>query len=168
MATATTETRTPVEIVREVFDEVLNRRDADALLDYWAEDIVEQFPVGTYRGREEVRGYFAEVFAALPDFHIEADRIVGDGETVFVKWRITGTFSGGRWNGIDPTGTAIELDGMDCFTIRDGLAVHNAVRYDTADFARQIGMLPPQDSAAERAMTAAFNGWTKLKARLRR
>ena len=167
MATAT-KTRTPVEIITELFEDVLNRRDADALLDYYAEDLVEELPTGTLHGREAARDYFAGVFAALPDFHIEPKHIFGEGEQVFVQWTITGTFSGERWMGIEPTGTAVQIEGMDCFTIRDGLVVHNSVRYDSADFARQIGMLPPQDSAAERAMTAAFNGWTKLKARVRR
>ncbi len=168
MADAVTETRSPTETIRELFGEVLNRRDADALVAYWAEDIVEEFPVGTFRGRDEVRRYFAETFAALPDFHIEAQRIVGEGETVFVKWRITGTFSGAQWMGIDPTGSRVEVDGMDCYTFRDGLVVHNHVIYDSASFARQIGMLPTQGSAADRAMTKAFNAQVRLRKRLRR
>jgi hypothetical protein len=56
---------------------------------------------------------------------------------------------------------------MDCFTFRDGAAVHNHVIYDQLSFARQIGMLPPKDSGPDKAMTAAFNAKTKLKKRLR-
>jgi steroid delta-isomerase-like uncharacterized protein len=169
MADAVTETRSPTEVIRELFEEVLNRRDPDALVRYWAEDIVEEFPVaGTLRGRDRVRAYFAETFAALPDFRIEAQRIVGERDTVFVKWRVTGTFSGAPWMGIEPTGSRIELDGMDCFTFRDGVAVHNHIIYDSASFARQIGMLPPQSSAADRAMTKAFNARVRLRKRLRR
>ena len=52
---------------------------------------------------------------------IEADRVFGDGEQVFVKWTITGTFTGEPWEGIAATGSSIELEGMDCFTVRDGL-----------------------------------------------
>ena len=165
--TATT-TRSPVELAREVFEDVLNRRDADALLPYWSEDVVEEFPIGTLQGRAKVRDYFAETFAALPDFHIEAQSIVGDEETVFVKWLLRGTFSGQSWMGIEPTGSSIELQGMDCFTIRDGLVVHNHVIYDAAAFARQIGMLPSQDSPADRALTRSFNARTRLRKRLSR
>ena len=167
MAATKTQTRTPVKIVRELFEDVLNRRDADAMTEYWAEDIVDELPVGTMRGREQVRAYFAETFAALPDFHIEVEHIVGEGETVFVKWCVTGTFSGQPWMGIEPTGSSIELDGMDCITIRDGLVAHNFVIFDGADFARQIGMLPPQESTAERVMTEGFNAWTRLRRWLR-
>jgi steroid delta-isomerase-like uncharacterized protein len=169
MADTVTETRAPTEIIREVFEEVLNRRDADALVPYWAEDLVEDFPVvGEVRGREQVRAYFADTFAAIPDFHIEAKRIVGEGDTVFVQWHLSGTFSGAEWMGLEPTGSRIELDGMDCFTFRDGVAVHNKVIYDSASFARQIGMLPPQDSVADKAMTKAFNARVRLMKRLRR
>ena len=168
MATATTESRTPVEIITELFTDVLNRRDADALLPYWAEDIVEDLPTGTLTGRIAMRDYFADVFAALPDFKIETQHLFGEGEQVFVQYTITGTFTGERWMGIEPTGTAITIEGMDCFTVRDGVAVHNAVRFDAADFARQIGMLPAQDSRTDRAMTSAFNALTKLKQRIRR
>ena len=168
MAQTATETRTPTEIVRHMFEDVLNQRDADALLPFWAEDIVDEFPTGPVRGREAVHAFFVETFAALPDFHIRADRIVGDAETVFVKWTLTATFSGEPWLGIEPTGDRIELEGIDCFTFRDGVAVHNFVRYDQVSFARQIGMLPADGSAADKAMTGAFNARTRLKKRLRR
>lgn len=160
------ETRRPVDLVRDVFERVLNQRDADALLPYWAEDLVEEFPVGIYRGRKAVRDYFAETFAAIPDFHIEARTIVGEGEKVFVRWHVSGTFSGARWMGIDATGAKIELDGIDCFTIRNGQVVENFVVFDQLSFARQIGMMPPHRSAMDRAMTAAFNLRTRLKRRV--
>lgn len=168
MATADVETPSLVEIAREVFETVLNQRDADALRPYWADDLVEELPTGTYRGPGEMARYFAETFAALPDFHIEPERIAADGETVFVKWRLTGTFSGAPWQGIEPTGDRIELDGMDCFTFREGKIVHNAVVFDQMSFGRQIGMLPAQDSLGERGMRAAFNARTKLKRRFSR
>ena len=37
------------------------------------------------------------------------------------------------------------------------------VYYDGMSFARQIGMLPPLDSGAERAMKSAFNTVTKVR-----
>ncbi|MEA2157755.1 MAG: hypothetical protein QOD66_135 [Solirubrobacteraceae bacterium] len=165
--TATPDTRTPVEIVTDLFASLINQRDADLLAPYWDENVHEVFPTGDVHGRQSMRDYFAATFAAMPDFHIEAEHIAGEGETVFVKWRMTGTFSGAPWQGIEPTGNRIELHGMDCFTFRDGAAVHNHVIYDQLSFARQIGMLPPKDSGPDKAMTAAFNAKTKLKKRLR-
>jgi steroid delta-isomerase-like uncharacterized protein len=168
MAVAETETRSPVETARHIFETVLNQRDADALRPYWADDLVEELPTGTYRGPDEMARYFAESFAALPDFHIEPEQVIGEDDTVFVKWRLTGTFSGRPWQGIAPTGDRIELLGIDCFTFRDGKIVHNEVVFDQMSFARQIGMLPLQDSIGERTMKSAFNARTKLKRRFAR
>ena len=95
---------------------ILNGRNADALLPYWAEDLVEEFPTGTLRGREAVRAHFAALFAALPDFHIEVKAIAQNGDVLFVRWRMTGTFSGVAWMGLEPTGSSVELDGIDSFT----------------------------------------------------
>lgn len=161
-------TQQPADLLREVFAEVLNQRDADRLVEYWADDIVEHFPMGTYRGARAVRDYFAEVFRAIPDFRIEALDIAGEGEKVFVRWRVTGTFDGEPWLGIEPTGTRLELLGMDCFTIRGGKVLENFVIFDQMSFARQIGMLPADGSVMDRAMRAAFNAQTRARRLLRR
>jgi hypothetical protein len=55
---------------------------------------------------------------------------------------------------------AIQLD-------PEGRIVENTVYYDGLTFARQIGMLPRQGSAADRAMLAAFNAATKARVWLR-
>jgi hypothetical protein len=44
--------------------------------------------------------------------------------------------------------------------------VRNTAYYDGMTFAREIGMLPPRDSQAERAMFAAFNAVTRVRERL--
>ena len=71
--------------------------------------------------------------------------------------------------GIEPTGARIDLPGVDVMRLdADGRVVDNAVYYDGATFAREIGMLPRRDSAADRAMVHAFNATTKAKRRFRR
>ena len=112
-------------------------------------------------------GYFAETFAALPDFHITPEKIAGEGDSVFVKWRVNATFTGSQWQGIEPTGDRIELRGIDFFTFRGGQIVHDEVVFDQMSFRRQIGMLPAQDSVGERGMKDAFNARTELKRRTR-
>ena len=56
---------------------------------------------------------------------------------------------------------------MDHFVIRHGTIATNFVVFDQMQFARQIGMLPPDGSPADRAMKAAFNGKTGLVKRVR-
>lgn len=170
MSTATTtvigEAPDPVELIRDVFDE-LNLRNLDALYEVWAEDIVDQFPTGTYRGRDELRDYFASLFAAFPDFHIDVVKVAGAGDTVLVRWHATGTFTGAPWMGIEATGSHVELDGTDCFTVRNGKIAENFIVFDQLGFARQIGMLPSEGSLMDRMMLNSFNIRTRLRGRLR-
>jgi steroid delta-isomerase-like uncharacterized protein len=127
-------------------------------------------------GREEVVSWFRAIFAAVPDLHMEVEdvAIAGEsgGERVTVRWRMTGTFSGATYLGIEPTGRSLDLRGMDLIDVEDGKVAGNNIYYDQLTFARQIGMLPPEDSFADRMMTRAFNlatkGRTKLRERSRR
>ena len=121
--------------------------------------------------REEVVAWFRSFFDALPDLHMEVEDVAVAGEPgrerVTVRWRITGTFSGAAYLGIEPTGRPVELRGMDLIDVQDGRVTGNNVYYDQLAFARQIGMLPAEGSLADRLMTAAFNVATKARATLR-
>ena len=157
------------ERARVSFD-ALGRRDLSKAEELWGPDSVDHFlPVGTYQGTEAIRGYFEELFAACPDFELEVERIVAEGNTSVVQWHCTGTFNGGSFLGIEPTGRRVDVRGADVMDWgEDGRLVHNTIYYDGAEFARQVGMLPRRDSGADRAVTAMFNGATKLRARLSR
>lgn len=148
--------------------ERLNDRDLDALRGFWDAETVERFPMGTCRGTDEIAAYFAEAFAALPDWHMDVVTIAEQGDDVFVHWKLTGTHSGGAFQGIAPTGRHITLDGIDHFVLRDGKVASNFVVFDQMQFARAIGMLPADGSRADRALKSAFNARSKLAARLRR
>jgi hypothetical protein len=52
--------------------------------------------------------------------------------------------------------------------IRDGKVVSNFVVFDQMQYARQLGMMPPDGSGADKAMKTAFNARTKLVERLKR
>jgi predicted ester cyclase len=155
------------ELVRWTFER-LNERDLDGLRQVWDADTVERFPTGTIRGSDDIASYFEEAFAALPDWRMEVVAIAEQGDDVFVHWQLTGRHSGGPFQGIAPTGKHITLDGMDHFVIADGKIASNFVVFDQMQFARAVGMLPPDGSRADRAVKAAFNARSKLVARLRR
>ena len=153
-------------LIRWAF-ELLNSRDVEPLRQLWTEATVERFPSVTVHGADGMAEYFQALVTALPDFHMQVLKIAESGEDVFVHWHLTGTHTGGPLEGIDPTGRAVAVDGMDHFVVRDGTVATNFVVFDQMQFARQIGMLPADGSAADRAMKAAFNARTRLRARLR-
>lgn len=155
----------PVEAVRALF-ETLNQRNLDALCEYWADDIVNFWPFTTYRGAAEVRAYFAELFAAVPDCQIHVEKNAGEGDTVFVRWRLNGTATGQPWRGIECSGTRLDIQGVDCFTVRNGKVVQNIIFFDQLDFARQIGLMPPEGSFIDQMGLKLYNVRTRLKKRL--
>lgn len=154
------------EIVRWAF-EMINAHDVQALRQLWTADTFERFPSGTCHGADEMARYFEVLFAAVPDVHMNVLAVGESGADVFAHWHLTGTHSGAPFEGIEPTGRAVAIDGMDHFVLRDGSVATNFVVFDQMQFARQIGMLPPEASAGDRATKAAFNAKTRLAARLR-
>ncbi len=63
-----------------------------------------------------------------------------------------------------PNGKRIELRGTDCLEIDDeGKITRNTAAYDGAAFARGLGLMPAENSGAEKAMRGAFNAVTKLR-----
>ena len=149
--------------VRSYF-EAMDRRDVEAMVSHWREDGVDDVvPVGLLRGRDEMREYFKSVFAATPDAKTTVTRLVAGERSCAAEWRIEGTFEGAPYLGIEPTGKHIEIRGLDLFELEDGEIVSNTGYFDGASFARQIGMLPPDGSGADRAMKSAFNAATKLR-----
>lgn len=163
----TTDTQAPQsaeDVVRASF-EALGKRDLDGMKQLYDAEVVEDIvPIGILRGQSAVLAFFGALFAAMPDLETTVGRLVaGDEGRVAVEWRMAGTFSGGAFQGIDPTGRRVEMRGFDLFEVRDGKIVSNTGYYDGAEFARQVGLMPPQDSGAERALKGAFNAVTKVR-----
>ena len=155
--------RTAEETVRSYFDAVI-ARDPEGMAEHWAEDGIEEIlPVGIFRGPEEVKAWFTELFTAVPDFDMTLDRVLAHGDDVLVQWRMNGTFSGGPLMGIEPTGRRIEMRGLDWLEVKDEKVVRNTAFSDGMALARGMGLIPPQDSAAEKAMFTAFNAFTKAR-----
>lgn len=155
--------QTPEEMVRSYFDAVI-ARDPAAIAEHWSDDGIEEIvPVGVFRGPEELRAYFSELFTAVPDMAFTVERVLAQDADVLVQWRASGTFDGGPLMGIDPTGRRIELRGLDWLEVKDGKIVRNTAFADGAALARGMGLLPPQGSAGEKAMFGAFNAFTKAR-----
>jgi glyoxylase-like metal-dependent hydrolase (beta-lactamase superfamily II)/predicted ester cyclase len=157
-----------VETVARRYFEAIDARDVEGATAMWAAG-----------GREHVRGqvdalapegvreFIGELVGALPDLNMQVVSTTAEGERCGVQWRLTGTFAGpGHFAGVAPTGNPIALEGFDLLTVRDGLIQANDAFTDSMTFARQIGMMPPQGSAAEQRLTGAFNAKTRLTQRL--
>jgi steroid delta-isomerase-like uncharacterized protein len=162
------EAATPENVARALF-EALEARNLEPFGELVHPDAVDDFvALGEFRGRDQIAGLFSEIFTAFPDFDLRVERIIADDTTAVVEWRAEGTFTGGQFQGIEPTGKHVDLRGVDVMEVKDGLLRHNTIYYDGATFARSIGLLPKRDSGMDHAMLTTFNAVTKLSARLRR
>jgi steroid delta-isomerase-like uncharacterized protein len=149
--------------VRSYFDAIANR-DPDAIAAHWRDDGVDDLvPLRPLRGTGEIVAFFKELFAAVPDLETTVTRVVAGETQAAVEWRMSGHFTGAPFQGIDPTGRRVEMRGLDLFEVEDGKITSNTGYYDGMSFARQIGLMPPEDSGAENAMKSAFNAATKVR-----
>lgn len=153
------------EVVKRYFD-ALAARDLEAAAACWRPEGVDRF-VGeqTLIGPDQVREYFAGLFAAFPDWHFEVLEMTGDGGSrTAVRWRARGTFAGpGTFQGFTSNGAPLDIEGCDVVTVgEDGLIEQNHAYLNAAEIARQLGFLPDPASAAGARLTKLANLRTKL------
>jgi glyoxylase-like metal-dependent hydrolase (beta-lactamase superfamily II)/ketosteroid isomerase-like protein len=171
MQLATTRKRisgSKAEAIARRYFAAIDARDLETAVALWAPGGRENV-----RGRvdvlapEGVREFIGELIGAVPDLDMQVVSTTTEKDRCGVQWRLTGTFAGpGHFGGVAPTGDRLELEGFDLLTVRDGLIASNDAFTDSMTFARQLGMMPPQNSAAEQRMMGAFNAKTRLAAGL--
>jgi glyoxylase-like metal-dependent hydrolase (beta-lactamase superfamily II)/predicted ester cyclase len=155
------------EIARRYFA-ALAAHDLDLAAACWApggiDRLVGQPPLTAPDGIKE---YFGALFAAFPDFELEVLDLTTYRTRTAVRWRARGTFAGpGRFQGFLPNGAVIEIEGCDVVTVADELIAHNDAYVDSGDIARQLGLLPPAGSLAERRLTRLANAGTRIRSRI--
>jgi steroid delta-isomerase-like uncharacterized protein len=100
-----------------------------------------------YEGREQVRQFYAQLMAALPDLSIEVLRQHVADEAVVLEVIIRGTQLG-AWRGLPATGRRVELPlcGVYTFSPDDRLAGER-IYYDRAMILRQLGVFHEPQTA---------------------
>lgn len=161
-------TKTQVAKTARTYFDTLNAHDVEGAVGMWAQGGMERIHgQRTNVAPEGLRQFLRELFGAFPDARFDIEETTTEGERCVVKLTLRGTFAGpGTWNGIEPTGERIELPVVDVLVIRDGLLVDMDSYSDGMTVARQLGLLPEQDSAAEQRMTSLFNARTRAAEKL--
>jgi predicted ester cyclase len=157
------------EVARSYFDAV-SRQDLDAMHSHYApggggpiHGLVE------LKADENYREWFGNLFRAFPDWNFEVLHLIAEGDMAAVEWRARGTFNGtARFEGMEPNGARVDFQGCDMVTVKDGKILRIDAYSSGSQIMRQLGALPPQDSAAERGMIAAMNLKTRATKLLRR
>ncbi len=129
------------QLARRFYDAV-NAGDVDGAMSLVAEDFVdhEEFP-GLSDDRDGVRQFFELMRSAFPDFHIDVDDMLAEGDKVAVRMRMSGTHQG-DFMGIPPTGKRVTMQGIDIVRLEGGkLAEHWAI-FDELGMMQQLGVIP--------------------------
>jgi len=93
-----------------------NAHDLDALVACFADGYENQtpaHPARSFRGAEQVRRNWEQIFAHVPDVRAEIVRRAVDGDSVWTEWEMTGTRG---------DGSAHHMRGVVIFGVRDGVA----------------------------------------------
>jgi predicted ester cyclase len=141
----------------------VDAHDLDAAAALCHPEIVEDSPTGLRRGPDEVRAELAGLIAAMPDFSLRPLGFLAEGDFAVVRWWASGTHSGAKLQGLRASGARLGLAGADLIEVRDDAVVSNAVYYDTATVARQLGALPARGSGQERFLIASANAVTRVR-----
>ena len=92
-----------------------NAHDVERLVDCFAEDYTNETPAHPargFRGREQVRRNWTQIFGAVPDIRTQVLRRAEDGDTAWTEWEMRGT---------RPDGSPHLMRGVIVFTVHDGL-----------------------------------------------
>ena len=92
-----------------------NRHDLDTFVACFAADYRSEQPAHPswrFRGREQVRQNWSEVFRGIPDFQADLLRSVAAGDTLWAEW---------HWHGTRTGGAPFEMRGVTIFGVEDGL-----------------------------------------------
>jgi steroid delta-isomerase-like uncharacterized protein len=121
-----------------------------------------------YEGREQVRQFYAQIMAALPDLSIEIVRQHVSAETILLEVVIRGTHLGAR-RGLPATGRHIEfpLCGVYTFSPDDRLAGEK-IYYDRATILKQLGLFHEPQSVLGGLSALLTHPLTILKALARK
>ena len=161
--------KTTAQVGRAYF-EAIGAKDLDLAVTLWKPGSLDRLHgIAELTAPDGIRQYFTSLFEAFPDFSFEILEFAASGKLAACRWRITGTFLGpGRFQGLVPNGKALEIEGCDMLRIEDGLIVENNAYTNAQQIAEELGVMPPIDSPAGKAMTGAINAKTSVAAAVRR
>lgn len=133
-------TSDPVALARRYFD-AWRGRDAAAVLATLAPDGTYEDPLtGGPIGGPAFAGYLQGLWAAFPDLDFTLGEVLRAGdERVLGAWRMHGHHHG-PFNGLPPTGRAVDLPGVDLIVTGDGGVRSVTGFFDSALVPRQLGL----------------------------
>ena len=124
---------------RRLYDEVWNAGRYEVADQLFHPDF-QYPPAPGLRGPEAKLAAIRRYRTASPDLHIRVDDLVAQGDTVAVRWTISGTDTGGL-AGRTPTGRSFSAWGVDILGFREGRIISDWIGVDWLGVFTQLGAI---------------------------
>lgn len=129
------------DIVRRTFDAAKDR-DKEAFINLHADDAVLHQAGETIQGAEAIAEQQWAFYESFPDVFPTPDTLLAEGDLVAARWTWTGTPEG-AFEGIEPTGTEVEVEEMGLFRVENGEVVEVWLVADMLGLLQQLGVVEP-------------------------
>lgn len=127
--------------VRDLFDDVVNRRQVDKAEEYFATDFVDHGPSGDLHGIDAFKAMLTVWLGAFSDLRCEVDNVIQEGDLLAWTVHTTGTHTGDGL-GFPATGRRIDTLSANIGRIRDGRAVEHWSEQGMLPMLVQLGVIP--------------------------
>ncbi len=127
-------------VVRRLYDAV-NRREWGLIEGLFAPGYVHHSSPGHDMTRDELLQFMAGTADAFPDLRGEVDELLGEGDTVVVRWTQSATHSS-EFMGVPPTGKRVTWSGTNIFRVADGKILEDTPYWDFSVILRQLQDAP--------------------------
>jgi steroid delta-isomerase-like uncharacterized protein len=125
------------KIIEAFCETVFVRHDLSKLDECMRDDYIQHNP-DVAQGKAGFKRFFEETFRAIPDFKYTLQKIIAEGDLVFMYCRTTGTHRG-TWIGMPATGNKLDFNVVDIFRLQGGLIAEHWDVADTLSLFTQIG-----------------------------
>jgi steroid delta-isomerase-like uncharacterized protein len=135
------------EVARKVFEDVQSEGNVALIDELVTRDYVGHTPLGDLHGPEGAERFTDMLRKAFPDFTVEVESQVAEGEQVATRWTCRGTHKG-EFQGIPPTGKAITMRGITIFRFGNGKMIEGWTQPDVFSLFQQLGAIPAPERPA--------------------
>jgi predicted ester cyclase len=127
-------------IVRRV-EEAWDKNDLGALDALFAPEFVSYAPApGLPPNLESAKMAHQMAMQAFPDRHTAIEDLIGEGDTVVVRMRMTGTNTGGLpWFGIPANGHKVDIQWISFYRLAGGKVIEHRAEMDVMGLMQQLG-----------------------------
>lgn len=148
----------PRAVVEAFVDEVWNGRDVEALERLTTPDFsLHQLVADEDHDRESFAGFREELHDAMPDFSMEIEDLVVEGDDAVALLRMGGT-PVKPLQALQPTGESFSVHAFHKYRVEDGRIAEAWLMVDAIGTMSQLGLFPPGPRMVLRLLAGKLKG----------